>query len=153
MLLVSATLLCAYAPPAVVIEHSLQGNTTQCLLTNCAPALKACAADAVCDAGIKCLEKCPVHPGCLDHCIETHLDGAMYAVGTCGAEAGCFNPKPSGMFAPTDCHALSDQKTCDADDACAWCEAGAVPDACKTLDEAKALPASVFQCDKIQSKS
>ncbi len=99
MLLVSATLLCAYAPPPVDTEHSLQGNVTQCLLTNCAPSLKACAADAVCDAGIKCLEKCTMQSWCLDTCIETHLDSAMYAVGSCGAEAGCFNPNQSRLQA------------------------------------------------------
>lgn len=52
--------------------------------------------------------------------------------------------------AATDCdNTYKDKASCDKDDACSWCTAGAVPPACRTLDEAKQLPPAVFQCDKI----
>lgn len=41
---------------------------------------------------------------------------------------------------------------CDKDDGCTWCDAGAVPPSCKSLEDAKALPPSVFYCDKLQAK-
>ena len=54
-----------------------------------------------------------------------------------------------GMRGAADCHSISSKDACDKDDSCSWCLSGAVPPACKTMDEAKQLPASVFQCDKL----
>lgn len=46
-----------------------------------------------------------------------------------------------------DCHADKDENTCDNDSGCTWCACRAVPSACYTDDEAKALPSAVFNCD------
>ena len=43
----------------------------------------------------------------------------------------------------------STQEACDADAGCAWCLSGAVPPACNTLADARDLPPSVFECDKV----
>jgi len=40
----------------------------------------------------------------------------------------------------------TDQESCAADAACAWCKASAVPSACYTKEDAKSLPAGVFTC-------
>ena len=54
------------------------------------------------------------------------------------------------MEAPNaGCDDVTTEKGCEAAEGCAWCEAGAVPPSCKTLDEARALPKSVFDCDNI----
>ena len=44
-----------------------------------------------------------------------------------------------------------DQTSCDADAACSWCKSAAVASACNTLEDAKTLPAAVFQCDKLSA--
>ena len=44
----------------------------------------------------------------------------------------------------------STKASCDGDPGCAWCLSGAVPPACNTLAEARALPPSVFKCDKVE---
>jgi hypothetical protein len=49
-------------------------------------------------------------------------------------------------LAGADCDSIADQSSCDAG-GCSWCKSGAVPDSCKTVDEARALPAAVFDCD------
>lgn len=54
--------------------------------------------------------------------------------------------------AKTDCDSIKDQKDCDSA-GCSWCKAGAVPDSCKTIEEAKQLPPAVFQCDKVSKVS
>jgi len=41
----------------------------------------------------------------------------------------------------------TDQASCDADSACTWCKAAAVPSSCFEVANAKKLPAGVFQCD------
>jgi len=48
----------------------------------------------------------------------------------------------------TDCHTFASKAACGGAQ-CSWCTAGAVPDSCKTVAEAKQLPASVFDCDNI----
>lgn len=48
-----------------------------------------------------------------------------------------------------DCTALTSQSSCDAIDACSWCKSAAVKSSCHTIDDAKALPPSIFACDKI----
>jgi len=93
----------------------------------------------------------------------TTLMGVSAAVGLERGEFNCFTKemwseeksewccKARGVGCHTvkaDCDSISSQKECDAS-GCSWCKAGAVPDSCKTLDEAKALPASVFDCDNI----
>jgi hypothetical protein len=50
------------------------------------------------------------------------------------------------------CDSISDQSSCDAA-GCSWCKSGAVPDSCKTIDEARALPAAVFDCDHLSAGS
>lgn len=47
-----------------------------------------------------------------------------------------------------NCDSVTDQATCDAS-GCSWCKAGAVPDSCKTIAEARQLPPAVFQCDHL----
>ena len=44
-----------------------------------------------------------------------------------------------------------DQKHCDADAKCSWCDAGAVPPQCHTIDDAKKLPPTIFYCDKLNA--
>eukprot|EP00928_Gymnodinium_smaydae_P001669 TRINITY_DN105_c1_g1_i6.p1 TRINITY_DN105_c1_g1~~TRINITY_DN105_c1_g1_i6.p1 ORF type:complete len:400 (-),score=106.27 TRINITY_DN105_c1_g1_i6:343-1542(-) len=47
------------------------------------------------------------------------------------------------------CRAAHSQKTdCLADSKCTWCEAGAVPSACFTKENAAKLPSGVFECQK-----
>jgi hypothetical protein len=46
------------------------------------------------------------------------------------------------------CQALSQDNSCDANDSCTWCEAGAVPSSCYPVTMAGQLPAGVFQCSK-----
>ena len=45
--------------------------------------------------------------------------------------------------------AYSDADSCDADSACTWCKSAAVASSCKDINDAKALPPSIFSCDKI----
>lgn len=61
----------------------------------------------------------------------------------CGAGSGSQQ-----LVEATGCDDIKDKKDCD-NAKCSWCLAGAVPPSCKTIDEAKALPPSIFQCDKI----
>jgi len=49
------------------------------------------------------------------------------------------------------CGALAAKDACDKEDACTWCDAGAVPSSCKSLEDAKGLPPSIFYCDKLQA--
>jgi hypothetical protein len=42
---------------------------------------------------------------------------------------------------------FKDQKKCDANAACTWCDSAAVPASCNTLEDAKSLPPAVFECD------
>merc|ERR1711998_28875 len=43
--------------------------------------------------------------------------------------------------------AHSAEGSCNADSACVWCKCSAVPSVCFSVDDAKKLPAAVFQCD------
>ena len=52
---------------------------------------------------------------------------------------------------PNAACAYADADSCDADDGCSWCKSAAVKSACKDINDAKALPASIFSCDKIQA--
>ena len=62
-----------------------------------------------------------------------------------GADSATWAPSQA---AASGCDSLKDKPTCDKAK-CSWCLSGAVPPACKTLDEAKQLPSAVFQCDNI----
>ena len=54
---------------------------------------------------------------------------------------------------PTSACSYKDQKNCDGDSKCSWCDAGAVPPACHTIEDAKKLPPAVFYCDKLNATS
>jgi hypothetical protein len=56
------------------------------------------------------------------------------------------------FFQPNAACAYADQSSCDADPACSWCKSAAVKSACKDINDAKALPPSIFACDKIQEE-
>ena len=47
------------------------------------------------------------------------------------------------------CEQYSAAGACDGDDICSWCVSAAVKPSCKSMTTAKALPASVFACDKL----
>ena len=42
------------------------------------------------------------------------------------------------------CNALGDEDACNNMGPCSWCKAGAVADACHSIENAKRLPAAVF---------
>lgn len=46
----------------------------------------------------------------------------------------------------------TDAGSCDADEGCSWCKSAAVKAACRTMAQAKSLPAAVFTCDKVHEK-
>jgi len=50
------------------------------------------------------------------------------------------------------CNAIGDEAGCNANDICSWCKAGAVKDACHSLENAKKLPAAVFKCSKLDAE-
>lgn len=49
------------------------------------------------------------------------------------------------------CNKNVDKSSCDTeqDAKCSWCEAGAVKDACHSVNNAKKLPPAVFDCDNL----
>jgi hypothetical protein len=49
-----------------------------------------------------------------------------------------------------DCDSNTSQKSCDAAN-CSWCTSGAVGASCNSIEDAAALPASVFTCDNLGS--
>lgn len=49
-----------------------------------------------------------------------------------------------------DCNALTSDSTCNTNsDKCSWCISAAVKPACHSIENAKSLPAAVFQCSNI----
>ena len=50
------------------------------------------------------------------------------------------------------CNAIGDEAGCNANDICSWCKAGAVKDACHSLENAKKLPDAVFKCSKLDAE-
>ena len=46
------------------------------------------------------------------------------------------------------CMALSVSESCDSNESCTWCAAGAVPNECVPVAMAGQLPAGVFECSK-----
>jgi len=47
------------------------------------------------------------------------------------------------------CNALGDEDSCNGNSVCSWCKAGAVADACHSIENAKFLPPAVFSCSKL----
>lgn len=49
-----------------------------------------------------------------------------------------------------DCHAKATATACNAaSDKCSWCTAGAVADACHSIENARSLPSAVFDCSNL----
>lgn len=103
----------------------------------------------------------PPQPNSTGHCIEGKHGPPCGTNADCVGVGGCVRCAHSGFCtdvpitsddalddAAPNCDAIADHKTCD-DSGCSWCLAGAVPPSCKTIDEAKQLPPSIFQCDKL----
>ena len=81
---------------------------------------------------------------------------AMLLAGTHATE-DLFSPAdfrriwPQVLTGANGCDSHGDENSCDADAACAWCKSMAVASSCKSLADARALPPSIFACDKINS--
>lgn len=54
-------------------------------------------------------------------------------------------PSPSDPGLGTDCQSFKTEDAC-SQGGCVWCVSAAVPSSCYTEEEAKRLPAAVFQC-------
>jgi len=65
-----------------------------------------------------------------------------------GVKAAATSAAALAAVIGTDCDSIGDKSTCDSS-GCSWCTAGAVPDSCKTMDEARQLPPAVFDCDNL----
>ena len=55
-----------------------------------------------------------------------------------------------------DCHAISTENACNAPYTklgCSWCKSAAVKSACRTLEEAEALPSAVFECSNLDEEA
>ena len=50
------------------------------------------------------------------------------------------------------CNALGDASSCKDLTGCSWCISAAVKPACHTIENAKSLPAAVFQCDPLSEE-
>lgn len=50
------------------------------------------------------------------------------------------------------CSGIRNGRTCDANAACAWCQAGTQHDECFPIEEARMLPTSVFFCAKVHAE-
>ena len=124
------------------------GNVTSCLAEFCKPQVEACTKDKVCNDGINCVIACPqpATKACVEGCIQKSLDQPMLEIGICADAHHCI---PKALVESTaGCDDVPDKPTCEAQ-GCSWCVAGAVPDSCKTKDEARQLPPAVFQCSGI----
>ncbi|KAL1524464.1 hypothetical protein AB1Y20_019358 [Prymnesium parvum] len=84
------------------------------------------------------------------NCLTRELWSEEKAAWCCEVRGLGCPPASATKLAAVNCDAISDQEKCDAS-GCSWCKAGAVPDSCKTIEEAKQLPSAVFQCDNIES--
>jgi len=51
-----------------------------------------------------------------------------------------------------ECNALNNAGSCKANSKCSWCTAGAVADACHSIENAGRLPPAVFACDPLPSE-
>ena len=120
----------------------------ECLQTHCDAQDKACLADKSCAGVVNCVVACGTNAACAKKCLEVPLDAAMLALAGCAQANGCLPSDKIEGHANPSCDKLADKDSCDKG-GCSWCEAGAVPDSCKTIEDAKALPPSIFQCDNI----
>jgi hypothetical protein len=122
----------------------------ECIEAHCKTQNTACLADPDCDHVVTCLQACGSDKTCAKKCFQVPLDGTMLALVGCAEQNKCMPgglaPPATPLVADPDCHSINDQTKCDAA-GCSWCKAGAVPDSCKTKDEAKQLPPAVFACD------
>jgi hypothetical protein len=50
------------------------------------------------------------------------------------------------------CNKLGDDDSCNANDACSWCDAAAVKSACHSIENARRLPTAVFKCSKVDEE-
>jgi hypothetical protein len=57
--------------------------------------------------------------------------------------------KATTILAVAETCSATTQSACDAVTGCTWCRSAAVKSKCYTLDDAKALPPSIFACDGI----
>lgn len=120
----------------------------QCLQAHCDAQDKACLADKTCSSVVNCVVACGQSSTCAKKCLQVPLDGAMLALASCAQTNKCLPSDEIEESANATCDKLADKDSCDKA-GCSWCKAGAVPDSCKTIDEAKALPYPVFDCDNI----
>lgn len=51
-----------------------------------------------------------------------------------------------------ECNALTSSNSCKMNAKCSWCTAGAVKDACHSIENAGRLPPAVFACDPLPSE-
>jgi hypothetical protein len=49
------------------------------------------------------------------------------------------------------CNALTDEGACHDNKVCSWCTAGAVKPACHSIENAKRLPPSIFECSPLSA--
>jgi hypothetical protein len=50
------------------------------------------------------------------------------------------------------CSEFANADSCDDAQDCTWCRSAAVKSSCKTVEDAKTLPSSIFSCDKLQEE-
>lgn len=135
----------------LIVAVPLATNVTKCLADNCKAQVQSCTSDATCSAGINCVLKCPAPPtkSCVEACVSSHLDQTMLEIGLCAEGAHCIPSHAIVRDAHVDCHSIAGDAKCKQASDCSWCKSGAVPDACKTKEEARQLPSAVFDCSGI----
>merc|ERR1711871_1055813 len=73
----------------------------------------------------------------------------------CVYESSVAAPKPKAAAASSTCEGITNKDTCmssmEGDEACAWCESGAVGTSCQKQSDAESLPAAVFACEYQQA--
>ena len=66
----------------------------------------------------------------------------------CEVGTKCDCTQPPAEAALSGCELLADQKMCDADPGCSWCDSlAATPSSCHTSAQAKKF-ASIFKCNE-----
>ena len=114
-------------------------------LTDVASDCEAIGAQDSCDASDKCswCKSAAVKSACKDLATAKSLPSAV------------FQCDKLSLLKDDDehCEAHGDSGSCDGDDICSWCKSAAVASSCKSLKTAKALPAAVFACDKLEENA
>lgn len=95
------------------------------------------------------LEKSETNTPCADRKYDDYKNTPTHGFGPVKMTLDLYGPHKDLGDDAAECEALGDDKTCDANDKCSWCVSGAVKPACKALEDAKKLPASIFKCDKV----